>query len=252
MQFIRLPKPIDIAERELPELVVDWVDTWSVQNINTSVLQELRVNMLVSWVIACSKGGMPHRRTFRNCAHWTWAIWDLSNHDLFLTIFDPGSQQWVTLSLESIITIPFQARASDVKMPKLRQHSSNLGMPYFIYDFGTFQGICDQADKNRGALFRCTADNFSNITYHEIQWPGMLITRKKFQVHLVGFTNDWHNGRSGRKLILCIALPITRDHLAVDLMTLRVCEADPFKIEVCLKRKMCLEELDTFENIPVV
>jgi hypothetical protein len=27
MQFIRLPKAIDIAERVLPELVADWADT---------------------------------------------------------------------------------------------------------------------------------------------------------------------------------------------------------------------------------
>jgi len=27
MEFIRLPKPIDVAEKELPELVADWVDT---------------------------------------------------------------------------------------------------------------------------------------------------------------------------------------------------------------------------------
>jgi hypothetical protein len=27
MKIMRLPKPIDIAERVLPELVVDWVDT---------------------------------------------------------------------------------------------------------------------------------------------------------------------------------------------------------------------------------
>jgi len=48
MQFIRLPKPIDIAEMELPELVADWVDTESVQSIKMIVLQQLRVNMLVS------------------------------------------------------------------------------------------------------------------------------------------------------------------------------------------------------------
>ena len=41
MQFIRLPKPIDIAKRVLPELVVDWVDTYSVQSINITVLQQL-------------------------------------------------------------------------------------------------------------------------------------------------------------------------------------------------------------------
>ena len=48
MQFIRLPKPIDIAERVLPQLVADWVDTKSVQGINMIVLQQLGVNMLVS------------------------------------------------------------------------------------------------------------------------------------------------------------------------------------------------------------
>jgi len=45
MQFIRLSKVIDIAERVLPELVADWVDTQSVQRM---VLQLLQVNMLVS------------------------------------------------------------------------------------------------------------------------------------------------------------------------------------------------------------
>jgi hypothetical protein len=41
MQFIRLPKPIDIAERILPELVADWVDTEGVKGINIIVLQML-------------------------------------------------------------------------------------------------------------------------------------------------------------------------------------------------------------------
>jgi hypothetical protein len=48
MQFIRLPKPIDIAERVLPELVADWVDTESAQSINMIVPKQLQVNMLVS------------------------------------------------------------------------------------------------------------------------------------------------------------------------------------------------------------
>ena len=48
MKFFRLPKVIDIAERELPELVADWVDTKSVQSINIVVFQQLQVNMLVS------------------------------------------------------------------------------------------------------------------------------------------------------------------------------------------------------------
>jgi hypothetical protein len=48
MQFIRLPKVIDIADRVLSELVADWVNTKSVQSINMIVLQQLQVDMLVS------------------------------------------------------------------------------------------------------------------------------------------------------------------------------------------------------------
>jgi len=51
MQFIRLPKAINIAERVVPELVVDWMNTKSVQNIDISFVQKLQVNMQISWVI---------------------------------------------------------------------------------------------------------------------------------------------------------------------------------------------------------
>ena len=55
MKFIRLPKQIDIAERVLPELVADWMNTKSVQNIKISFVQKLQVNMLILWVIKWSK-----------------------------------------------------------------------------------------------------------------------------------------------------------------------------------------------------
>jgi len=55
MQFIRLPKAMDIAERVLPELVADWMNTKSVQKIDISFVQKLQVNMLISWVIKWSK-----------------------------------------------------------------------------------------------------------------------------------------------------------------------------------------------------
>jgi len=215
MQFIRLPKPIDIAERVLPELVADLVDTWSVQSINLIVLQQLRVDMLVAWVIEWSKSWIPHHCTFRNFTHWAWAIWDMSDHDLFRIIPDPGSQQRVTLSLEYICTIPFQARPSDVDMPKLRQHSSNRVMPCFVNVFGIFWGIWDQSYENRGTLFRCRAGIFSNITNCEIQWRGVLIAHKIGQVTNVGCTYDCHNCHSGRKLIQCITPPVARVYLAV-------------------------------------
>jgi hypothetical protein len=51
MQFIRLPKGIHITERVLPELIADWMNTKSVQNIDISLVQKLPVNMLISWVI---------------------------------------------------------------------------------------------------------------------------------------------------------------------------------------------------------
>jgi len=72
---------------------------------------------------------------------------------MFWIISDPGGQQRVSMSLESICRIPFQAGASDVKTPKLRQHSSNHRIPGFINVLGTFQEIWDQADENLGALF---------------------------------------------------------------------------------------------------
>ena len=163
----------------------------------------------------------------------------MSNHDLFRIIPDPGSQQRVTLSPESICTIPFQAGANDVKMPKLRQHSSNRGLPYFVNVFGTFRETWDQSDGNPGTLFWCPADIFPNITNREIQRPGMRVARTIGQVSLVGCTSDWHNRRAGRKLILCISPPIALVHLGVDWTTLRVSKAHRFKIEVCLKWEMC-------------
>jgi len=239
MQFIRLPKPIDIAERVLPELVSDWVDTWSVQGINIIVFQQLRVNILASWVIEWSESWMPHRRTFGTFTHWAWAIWDLSNHDLIWVIPGPGSQMSITSSLESTWTIPVQARASDDKMPKMGQRSSKRGMPCFVNVFRTICGTWDQPDRNPGAPFRYLADIFSIITNCEMQQPGMLIVRKIGQVSFVGCTHDSHNRRSGRKLILYIPPPITHDHLAVDSMTLWVSEVHRFKFEVCLKWEMC-------------
>jgi len=223
-----------------------------VQSIIIIVLQQLRVNTLVSWVIEWSKSWLPHRCSLRSFTQWAWAIYDLSNHHLFWIIPDLGSQQRVTLLLESICTIPFQARASDVKMPKLRQHSSNSGMPCFVNVSRTIRGTRDQSDENPAMLVRCPVDIFSSITNRRIPCPGILFVRKIGQVSLVGYTYDWYNRRSSRKLILCIPLLVTCVHSAVDSMTLRVGEAHWSKIEVCLKWEMCYEELNRIENITVV
>jgi len=252
MQFIRLPKKIDIAERVLPELVENWMNTKSVQNIDIGFVQKFQVNMLMSWVIKWSKSWMPQQHTFRNFTNRAWAIWDLSNHDLFWIIPDPGSQKSITLSLESISTIPFQARASDVKIPEWVQHCSNRRMPCIVSIFGTVWWKEDQPNQDAGARFRCTVDIFSNITYSVIQRPGMLVSQRIGQVGLVGCTNDWHNPRSSRRLIMHIPPPIACVHLAVYSATFRVYEEHQFKIEVCLKWEMCQMKLYKFENIPVV
>jgi len=125
-------------------------------------------------------------------------------------------------------------------------------MPCLISIFGTFRGTGDRPNENPGALFSSVVDIFSNITNREIQWPPMLIMRKIGQVSLVGCTNDWHNCRSSRKLILRLTQPIARVHLAVYSVIFRICQAHRFKIEVRLKWDMCEKELNTFENIPVV
>jgi len=168
MQFIRLPKALDIAERVLPELVADWINTKSVQNIDISFVQKLQVNMMILWVIKWSKSGMPHWHTFRIFTHRAWAIVDLRNHNLFRIIPDPGSQNRITMSLVSISTITFQARASDVKILEWRQHCSNRGMPCLVNIFGTFRRTGDQPNKKPGMVFMCMADIFLNITDREI------------------------------------------------------------------------------------
>jgi len=165
---------------------------------------------------------------------------------------DPGSQKRITLSLESISTMPSQDRVSDVKIPEWGKHCSNRGMPCLSSLFGTFRKTGDQPNMNPCAVCRCTVDIFSNITDREIQWPGMLVARKFGQVGLVGLTNHWHNRRSSRKLMLCIPPQITSVHLAVCSATFQVCKAHPFKIEVSLMWEMCQIELYTFGNIPVV
>ena len=107
---------------------------------------------------------MPHRGTFTNFTHRGGALCDLSKHDMFGIIPDPGSQKRVKLWLESISTIPFQAAASYVKIPECGQHCSNRGMPCLISIFGTFRGTSVQPNKNPGGLFRFAADIFSNIS----------------------------------------------------------------------------------------
>jgi len=154
MQFIRLPKPIDIAKREVPELVADWMNRKSGQNSNISLVVKLWVNMLISWVVECLTCWMPHRRTFRIFTHWASAIWDLSNHNMFWIIPDPGWQKRITSSLKSINTLPFHARTSFGKIGQWGPHSSKYGLPCPVRIVGTILGICNLPNEIAGSLLR--------------------------------------------------------------------------------------------------
>jgi len=80
----------------------------------------------------------------------------------------------------------------------------------------------------------------------------MFVVQKIGQLSFVGCTYDWHNHRSGRKMILCITPPIARDPVAVRSTTLRVSEAHQSKIKVSLKWQIYLKELDISEIMPPV
>jgi len=200
MQFIWLPKAIAIAERVLSELYMDWVDTLSVQSINIFGLQQVWVIMLATWAIEWLQSWMLHRRTIRNFTHQAWATRDCSNHDLFWIIPNPGSQTRIALWLESIGTIPFQARASDVKMPKLGQYSSNWGMPCFINMFGTFQEIWILPDRDPGVRIRLPVDiiwMLPNLRYRSpaCSSPKTVVNSGWFDTHMaatrVARTGGW-------------------------------------------------------------
>jgi len=110
MQFNTLPKQIHNVEKVLPDLVADWVNTRSVQRINNSFLQKRGVYMPIFSVIELLKSWMCYQHTIWNFTSWAWTIWHWSYHPLFWIIPNPGSQKRITLSLESISSITFQAR----------------------------------------------------------------------------------------------------------------------------------------------
>jgi hypothetical protein len=164
LQFNRLPKQIHNIEKVFPELVADWVNTWSVQRINNSFLQRLKVYMPIFSVIKLLKSWMCYQYTIWNFTSWAWTIWHWSYHPLFWIIPNPGSQKRISLSLESIRSITFQARTSNVNIPQWGQHSSNYFMPCLISIFCTFWGTWNQPNVNPGTLFRFAADIFLYIT----------------------------------------------------------------------------------------
>jgi hypothetical protein len=63
MQFIWLPKRIEIGERVLPQLAEDLVNIYSMESINCILVQLSRVNMPTSGVIKWSEVEKPHWHT---------------------------------------------------------------------------------------------------------------------------------------------------------------------------------------------
>jgi hypothetical protein len=202
----------------------------TVQNIKISFVQKLWVNMLISWVIRWVKSWMPHQSSFRNLSHRAWALWDLSNHDAFWIIPYPDSQKRITVSLQSISTIPFKVKdglCQDSAIGTAWIHLQNAMHCRYIC---TFQGIWNLPNEHPGTAFMCTADMFLNISNREIQRTGMFISSNISQVHLVICTNDLHNRHLGRKLSLRIPPTVTCILLGVYSAILWVREAHWFTI----------------------
>jgi hypothetical protein len=208
--------------------------------------------MLISWRFECSTSWTPNRCTLMNFAHRVCVICCVSNYAVAGIIPQHGRQNCITSSLGSISTIPSRAVISYVKILEWVELYSTHGVPCLVQSIGIFQGIWQLSNKNPGALWRCTADIFSNIANGEMQRPGIPIAWRSGLVSLVGCTIDCQNCQYGRMLILRIQPLFIGVHLTVDLVTDRVCKAHQFKIVVCLKCEMCLKKLNSLENIPVV
>jgi len=182
---------------------------------------------------------MPHRHTFRNFTHRVWAIWDLCHHDLFRIIPNPGSLQRVTLFFKSICTVPFQPRASDDKMSKLRHQSTNRRISCFVKVFPNIRWTWVQANENPGSLvayparylfgcYQCWVPAASHANRptnrsSESCWMQQWLAESLLQQEV---------DRVYPPSITCV-------HLAVDLTILWVSKGYQFTIEVCLERKMC-------------
>ena len=191
--------------------------------------------MIIWWIINWSKCRMPHWRAFRNFTHQAGAIWGLSKHELFGIIPDPGSQKSVILSVESISTIPFQAGAGYFKIPEWGKHCSISGMLCLVSILRAFRGTGVQPKKNPSTLSRCAVNIISNNTNREIQRLDMLVAQTSDQLGLLRCTNNWHNRRFGRTLILLIPPPMASVHLPLYLANFRLCKERQCKIEVWVK-----------------
>lgn len=164
MQFIRPPKLIAIAERELPQLVADCMNRKCVQNINVRCDTNLWVDMLMTAAIEWLTCWIPHRRCIRDFTHRASDMSDLSNAVMFGIIRYPGSQKSWTLPLESITTIGFQAWMSCVYNPEWEQSSPNFRMPSLISISGSLVETCEQPEKNPCAFSDWSWKTFDTST----------------------------------------------------------------------------------------
>jgi hypothetical protein len=230
MQLISMP--IYIAERVVTELVVDWMHTNSVQNIESTFVRMLRVTSPIAWVIEWLNSVMPNRCTLSwlHIGHEPYDPWAI--YDLYWTIPNAGQEKRISFSLETIITNPFQASTGYVKVTEWGQHCSTCRKRSLIRMSGTLCENGDLPNKNAEIFCRCPADIFSLIGNYEIQHPGMLIPRRFGQLSLARCTNDCHNCRSGRQLMLHILTPFSSVRLIVYLWIFTGSKVHHFKIEV--------------------
>ena len=137
---------------------------------------------------------------------------------------NPGSQQRITFSLESISTITFQARSSSAKIPLCAQHSSNHTMPCNNRMYDTVLISEDQPNEHPCVLCKSVVHIFLFVPCCEIQSSDILSAQIMDQLSFVKSTNDWYNHHFGWMPIFRIPPLFGRVHLAVHLVIFHLWE----------------------------
>jgi len=105
---------------------------------------------------------------------------------------------------------------------------------------------------NANTIMRHAEDIYSYITNSKIHWTAVVDIQIIVQLRFVRDTNDWHNRRFGRKLILYIPQVISHVHFVVNMATFLLMDLHFLTIEVLLKWVMGHQKICIFEDITKV
>jgi hypothetical protein len=108
--------------------------TVSAQWIINSILQQLEINILKSWLGKYSKTQLSNQHISGNVVYQAWDMWAFSNYFVFFIISDAESLEMIPESLNFINTFPIQAWIRNVTIQKCRLRSCEVlyhGLPGF-------------------------------------------------------------------------------------------------------------------------